>query len=140
MKKMKKLMLGSLAVGGLAALAYATRRKDTASIVLKENLTEGYLWMYTIETPGVIEEHSTNYVPAFGDSEGGENFGEHKWTFAPIGSGETQVKFSYVRPWESEESPAATAVYSFTVDAERKLSIQLKEHSQSFNDYVLSVG
>lgn len=140
MKGMKKLMLGGLAVGGLAALAVATRRKDTVSIVLKENLTEGYLWMYTMEHQGIIEEYSTNYVPAFGEGEKKESFGKHKWTFAPLRAGETFVHFSYIRPWKSEEPALANAIYRFRVDEDKKITVELLEHSKSFNAYVLSVG
>lgn len=139
-KALKKLLIGGLAVGGLAAVYAATRNKDAVSIVLKENLTEGYLWNYMIETDGVIKELSSDYLPTFSDSETGESYGEHKWTFAPVSAGETLVKFSYVRPWESEEEPRATATYRFTVDDNRKTTAELVEHTGSFNDYVLSVG
>lgn len=139
-KKIKKLIVGGLAIGGVAAVCAATRRKDTFSIVLKENLTEGYLWNYTIETRNVIKEYSSDYLPTFAESETGEDYGEHKWTFAPVAKGETLVRFAYVRPWASEEPPMVTAVYQVTVDSERKTTVELVEHSDNFNDYALSVG
>ena len=140
MGKFKKILFGGLALGGLAAVYAVTRRKDTVSIVLKENLTEGYLWNSIIETDGVVKEISTDYVPAFADSETDEGYGEHKWTFAPVGAGETLVYFSYIRPWKRDEQPAATAVYKMTVDSQRKLAVELVECSESFKRYPLSVG
>ena len=140
MGKFKKVLLGGLAIGGLAAVYAMTRRKDTVSIVLKENLTEGYLWSRAIETDGVVTEISTDYVPAFADSETGDSYGEHKWTFAPVAPGETMVHFSYIRPWKSDEPPAATAVYKMTVDSQRKLAVELVDCSETFHQYPLSVG
>lgn len=140
MSKLKKMLLGGLALGGLAAVYAVTRRKDSVSIVLKENLTEGYLWSRTTETDGVVKEISSDYVPAFADSETEESYGEHKWTFAPVAAGETLVHFSCVRPWKSDEQPVATAVYKMTVDSQRKLAVELIECSENFTRYTLSVG
>lgn len=137
-KTLKKLLIGGLAVGGVAAVCAATRRKDTFSIVLKENLTEGCLWRYTIETDQVIREYSSDYLPYFGPSETGDDCGEHKWTFAPVAKGETMLRFAYVRPWASEEPPLITATYKVTVDSERKTSVELVEHSPNFLEYALS--
>ena len=141
-KKMKKLILGGMAIGGMAAAYMVTRRRDTVSIMLKENLSDGFLWMYTVETPGIIEEHSVDYVPSFDDSKTGDDSGHHKWTFAPVQPGTTLVKLAYTRPWEDKESeaPAAAATYRFTVDEDLKLNAELLEHSDHFNDYILSVG
>ena len=139
-KKMKKLILGGMALGGMAAAYMVTRRKDTVSIVLKENLAEGFLWMYTVEPQGVIEEHSVDYVPSFEDSKTGESFGQHKWTFAPVKAGEALVKLEYTRPWADKEPPTVTATYRFTVDGDMKLTAELLEHSDNFNEFILSVG
>ncbi len=139
-KKLRKLMIGGLALGGLAAVCYATRRKDTFSIVLKENLTEGCLWRYTNEPAGVIRECASDYLHCISDRESGGDYGQHKWTFTPIARGEALLRFQYVRPWASEEPPLVTAVYRVTVDSDHKTSCELVEHSGNFNDYALSVG
>ena len=98
--------------------------------------------LVTVETPGIIEEHSVDYVPSFDDSKTGDDSGHHKWTFAPVQPGTTLVKLAYTRPWEDKESeaPAAAATYRFTVDEDLKLNAELLEHSDNFNDYILSVG
>ena len=141
-KKMKKLILGGMAIGGMAAAYMVARRKDTVSIVLKENLSDGFLWMYTVETPGIIEEHSVDYVPSFDDNKEEDSFGQHKWTFAPVKPGITLVKLAYTRPWENKESgePSVTATYRFTVDEDLKLTAELLDHSENFNEFILSVG
>ncbi|MDD5952932.1 MAG: protease inhibitor I42 family protein [Oscillospiraceae bacterium] len=137
-KKLKRLLIGGLAVGGVAAVCAATRRKDTFSIVLKENLTEGYLWNYTMDTDGIIREHSSDYVPFYGGKEDDGGAGQHKWTFAPLAKGETLLHFSYIRPWETEESPAVTATYRVIVDSDRKTTVTLVDSSPNFQEYALS--
>ena len=139
MSKLKKVLFGTLAIGGLAAIYAVTRRKDTVSIVLKEKLTEGYIWMYTMDNEGVAEELSTDYVPAIGFNENKDAYGEHKWTFAPVSLGETLLHFSYTRPWENDENPAATATYRLRVGNDKKIHAELLDHSASFNYYAVSV-
>lgn len=137
-KKMKKLLLGGLAIGGVAAVYAATKKKDTAAIVLKENLTEGFLWQYTVEKEGIVREYRSDYLPMFGGSDGEAESGQHKWVFAPVKAGETVLRFSYVRPWESDEPAAVTAAYRVVVDSQRKITITLLEHSPNFEEYALS--
>lgn len=136
-KKMKKLLIGGLAMGGLAAVYMATRRKDTFSVVLKENLTEGWMWKYSLETEGIIKEYSNDYTPCFGASESGDDYGQHKWTFAPLRTGETMLRFEYIRPWESKEGPCAYGVYKVTVDADHKALVELVESSDNYQTYAL---
>ena len=57
---------------------------------------------------------------------------------APVKAGETVLRFSYVRPWESDEPAAATAAYRVVVDSQRKITITLLEHSPNFEEYALS--
>ena len=137
MGKMKKLLIGGLAMGGIAAVYAATRRKDTFSVVLKENLTEGWMWKYSFDTEGIIKEHSNNYVPCFGSSETGDDYGQHKWDFAPLRVGETMLRFEYVRPWKSVDPPCAYGIYKVTVDSERKTLVELVESSENYSTFAL---
>lgn len=139
-RKVKKMLFGTLAIGAAAAVCAATRQKDTVSLVLKENLTEGFLWKYTVENGSIVRECSSDYLPAFGESESGDSYGEHKWTFAPVAKGETLLHFQYTRPWETDEVPLVTATYRAVVDSDRKLQLILCDHSPNFPDYPLSVG
>ena len=137
-KKIKKLLFGGMAMGGIAAVCLATRRKDTFSIVLKEKLTEGLLWKYTIETEGIIKEHSNNYTPCFGIGGSDDDNGRHKWTFAPLRAGETLLRFQYVHPVASADGPCAYGVYKVTVDAEHKTAVELVESSENFLTYTIT--
>jgi predicted secreted protein len=41
--------------------------------------------------------------------------GEYRFTFKAVGLGMTGVGMKYVRPWEQDKPPAATAAVSVTV-------------------------
>lgn len=84
---------------------------DEFVIALEANHTTGYSWRLAEEVDEEkVSLQSVEYEA--GDTEVLGAPGEEKWTFKAEGEGRTELKFEYVRPWESagaaEESESGT--------------------------------
>ncbi len=69
------------------------------SITLDSNATTGYMWMYEVDT-SYIEPVSSDYIAPESTELVGVG-GQQVFTFRALQEGETEVSFSYLRPWES---------------------------------------
>ncbi len=83
----------------------------TFEIVLPSNPTTGYSWDVQISNPNVVTNNSQKYVP---DRSGRIGVGgTSTWTLRTESVGETELVFSYLRPWEKDIEP--TRVVKFTI-------------------------
>jgi inhibitor of cysteine peptidase len=83
------------------------------SIVLDSNPTTGYSWEAKFDE-SYIKLVSSNYVPnpqitGIVGSGGTQNF-----EFSALQSGETQITFTYARPWE-KDNPSETKNYNVKI-------------------------
>ena len=83
----------------------------TLEIRLEENPSTGYSWVMVISNENVVEVVKDEYITGK-DIPGAP--GEHVWIFKGLEEGETQISFSYLRPWE-EDSEIDEKVYVIKV-------------------------
>ncbi|MDD3253748.1 MAG: M28 family peptidase [Lachnospiraceae bacterium] len=85
-------------------------------VALDGNPTTGYIWAYTIETEGIVEEAAAGYYRDYHARDLVGAGGTYVFDFRGMKEGTTEVTFSYLRPWESVE-PSQKKVYRLTVDS-----------------------
>ena len=85
-------------------------QSNTATIELAGHEATGYSWVYEMTVEGIVRELSNEYVR---NSDGAG--GMFVFTFEAVGDGESELLFSYLRPWEEEEPPVETAIYRAVV-------------------------
>jgi predicted secreted protein len=93
-------------------------------ITLNENPTTGYRWYSVVSDDTVLSVADHGYTaPESGDGQPvpGQG-GERSWTVGGVGEGVASVTFTYLRPWELQNSDF---IYTFTflVDAGKNLSL-----------------
>ena len=83
-------------------------------ITLDANVTTGYEWQLTkpIDDSLIKLVHS-EYVPDKTGLVG--SGGKSIWTFKAVRSGETQISFKYIRPWEKNIPPTREAKYIINI-------------------------
>ena len=87
---------------------------DTVFISLDYNAGTGYQWTYTADPEGVlVETDKTTESRAEEGVAGGPL--RDTYTFRAQSPGDVVLTFNLVRPWETDEQPAETQVYAFTV-------------------------
>ena len=116
---MKKLLLLTLLFAGFAFNANAqtistfaepiinisVRKGDTFSVRLDSNATTGYTWRLAKPLdPKIIHLLASDYEAHTGTLMGAGGF--EIWTFDAVGSGQTEISFEYIRPWEDNPIPA----------------------------------
>jgi inhibitor of cysteine peptidase len=85
--------------------------EEEFSIVLPSNPSTGYGWVVDFEED-FIELASQTFTPSSEEVGAG---GVEVFTFDAVAEGETQITFSYLRPWESVQ-PLDVKVYSLTIE------------------------
>lgn len=85
--------------------------EEEFSIALVSNPSTGYSWMVDFDED-LVEMTSRSFTP---QSEQVGAGGVEVFTFNPMTEGETEIKFSYLRPWESVQ-PLDVQVYSLTIE------------------------
>lgn len=92
--------------------------KASTTISLPANPSTGYEWVYTMDRDDVLvfskDEYRANTVLGMPERTG--EGGMQTYVFQAEGEGTVTINFSYVRPWEKSDKPAATASYTYTVD------------------------
>ena len=93
------MLIRALSVLNLAPVKY-TIEGDTLTVILEENPSTGYRWAYEMDTNGIVNLESDEYIPKQ-DSESliGAG-GQHKWVFQCLAEGTVNITFYYYRPWE----------------------------------------
>ena len=115
-----------ITIMGIAILSCASldiQKADTITIELEGNPTTGYTWVYTMVPEGIVREVSNEYIPDRTSGRMAGAGGRFIFTFEAIGQGETDLVFSYLRPWETGIPPANTKTYKLIVDEQNKLTI-----------------
>ncbi|MDR1148564.1 MAG: protease inhibitor I42 family protein [Spirochaetaceae bacterium] len=122
---MKKLFVLAAFMCSCAGLRTAPSREYENRLVieLEGNRTTGYSWSYTMEPDGIAREISVKYRGASGPANRAGAGGVFIFTFESIKPGSTELRFSYVRPWESGVEPAKTKSYKLTVDESGKITL-----------------
>lgn len=89
-----------------------TKNGDYFFVVLEANPTTGYQWEVDFN-PDYIQLADREYVPSSPElvGSGGEEF----FSFLALKSGETEITFSYLRPWEKETPPIDEKVYEIII-------------------------
>ena len=85
---------------------------DTFSVVLPSNPTTGYSWQVDFDF-NYVQLTDSGYVtsnPVLVGSSGNETF-----EFLAVKSGQTEITFSYLRPWESKP-PLDTRVFKIIIE------------------------
>ena len=99
------------------------QERKTAIIGLEGNPTTGYMWLYAMSPLGIVREVSNDYVP---DASSGNMVGvggKFFFTFEAITTGEVELVFSYLRPWEENTSAVQTITYKAIVDDKYNLTL-----------------
>jgi inhibitor of cysteine peptidase len=99
--------------GGSQSVALAKGR--TLLVAIAGNPSTGYQWELTGTVDGAVitQEGRVEFVAGAPDLVGAP--GEYRFTFKAVGLGTTAVGLKYVRPWEKDKPPAATATVNVTV-------------------------
>ena len=91
----------------------------------------GYEWQCTADPEGVlVQTDKTTESRAEGNVDGGPL--RDTFTFHAQSPGEVVLTFNLVRPWETDEPPAETQVYAFTVTKYSEIILNPEK-----SDYVL---
>ena len=108
MRRNSSLILIIIACAAFLA-ACAGKGEKLAVIELEGNPTTGYSWTYTMSPEGIVRESARGHREKPGD-DGGVTGKSFLFVFEAFAPGETELRFTYRRPWENEE-PVRTAVY-----------------------------
>lgn len=86
--------------------------EKTFSILLESNLTTGYSWKaeFSAEYLELIKQQYEPSTPQILGSGGIEKF-----DFGALKQGQTEIKFSYLRPWETDAAPIDQKVYKIII-------------------------
>jgi inhibitor of cysteine peptidase len=83
------------------------------SIVLESNPTTGYSWEPKFDET-YIKLVSASFIPYPETSNKVGGGGTQNFEFSALQSGETQITFTYARPWE-KDNPAETKIYTIKI-------------------------
>jgi len=122
MKKAAAILIGMMMLFGTAFAGTTI----LYLVTLKENPTTGYEWFYETSDDTMLSVIDHGYTPNdSGDAEPSEE-GNHSWTVGGLREGEATVAFTYMRPWEPQDSDF---IYTFTfeIDAGNNLSLLSSE-------------
>ncbi len=86
------------------------------AVQLKENISTGYSWHYTISPPEVVKcieiIHINQNQPPF-HRVGASS--ECLWQFQGTATGKSEIEFKYYRSWEGEKSAVERHIYDVTI-------------------------
>ncbi len=88
-----------------------TKKGDAFSIYLESNPTTGYSWQSQFDS-SYVQLIDSSYTPSQPNLIGGG--GKEAFEFLALQSGETEITFSYMRPWESQP-PLETRVFKIII-------------------------
>lgn len=99
--------------GGSQSVSLA--KGQTLVVAIAGNPSTGYQWELTGTVNGgvIAQEGRVQFVAGAPDLVGAP--GEYRFVFKATGPGMTALGLKYVRPWEQQKTPAATATVSVTV-------------------------
>jgi inhibitor of cysteine peptidase len=83
------------------------------SVVLNSNPTTGYQWEAKFDE-SIIKLVSSNYIPNPQTENLVGSGGTQNFEFSALKSGETEMTFYYIRPWE-KDNPAETKIFKATI-------------------------
>jgi inhibitor of cysteine peptidase len=106
------------AVGDTDGTEFVSSGK-TLTISLQGNPTTGYNWVYT-GGEGIVKEVSSGYLPSTPGLVG--SGGQFVFVFEGVSPGETELRFSYARPWE-KATPVEFRSYILLVDNELNITL-----------------
>jgi len=91
-----------------------TKKGESFLVVLDSNPTTGYSWEVSVDSEYVqLDDKSF-------DSESSEGMvgvgGYETFNFTALESGETEITFSYLRPWEKNIEPVEKKVYNIIIE------------------------
>jgi len=99
------------------------------TVELEGNPTTGYMWDAQIANPGIIEEVSNEYIVAGQEDDDVEAVGVggvFRFNFRGLSQGETEITFTYQRPWEEDTPPVETVTYIAVVDSHLEVTLTEK--------------
>ncbi len=73
---------------------------DYAEVVLEENPSTGFAWIYDISDTSVAVVDNDEYIAPDSNLVGAS--GNHKFVIKGIKSGKVEILFKYVRSWEKD--------------------------------------
>lgn len=86
---------------------------ESFSVTLESNPTTGYMWE-TEYDKNYIQFIDRQFKPSSGEQIIGAG-GSEIFNFVAIGVGESEILFSYLRPWENEKPAEKTEIYNIIV-------------------------
>ena len=86
---------------------------QTFTIKLQSNPTTGFGWQLSKALDNKISLVINAFIPP--DSKLCGAGGHEVWSFKAIGEGQAEISMKYVRPWEKDQPPAKTNVYTVIV-------------------------
>lgn len=89
---------------------------DCFAVQLKENISTGYSWHYTISNPEVVKcveiiriNKNQTSIHRVGASS------ECVWKFQGMAVGKSEIEFKYYRSWEGEKSAVECHIYDVMI-------------------------
>jgi inhibitor of cysteine peptidase len=91
-----------------------TKAGETISIILDSNPTTGYKWQLAKPADEkVLQLVSSEYRMPETQMVGAG--GKEVWTFKALSTGQTNIVFEYLRPWEKDKEPAKKATFTINI-------------------------
>jgi len=90
-----------------------TEKDSKFSIALDSNPTTGYSWEVNFDS-NYIQLDDRNFVSEASEGMVGVG-GEEIFNFTALESGEIEITFSYLRPWEKDIEPIEKKVYNIII-------------------------
>ena len=89
-----------------------TKKDDNFSVILEANPTTGYQWAIDFEAD-YLQLVDREYTPASSELIGGG--GDEIFNFLALKSGQTEITFSYLRPWEEDKPAIEEKIYQIII-------------------------
>lgn len=91
-----------------------TKKGDKFLVVLESNPTTGYSWEVNVDSNYIqLDDKSFNSESSEGMVGVG---GNETFNFTALESGNTEITFSYLRPWEKDVEPVEKKVYNIIIE------------------------
>jgi len=90
-------------------------KNEVFSIDLRSNPTTGYTWEVKFD-PTYVQMIDRTYKPDTSDPRWVGGGGTDTFVFRGIKSGETEIEFSYLRPWDRLTPPVVIKVFKIKIE------------------------
>ena len=119
--KIKRIILTMLIIAGVLLTGCGSKKPQTARLELPANPTTGYEWQVVQDKE--LFDLDSEYMEDKKDEEMVGAGGTQIFTLKPKEAGETNITFSYVRPWEEGVEPDSEVSYQVEVSKDMQIKV-----------------